>query len=79
MEPSVWDYPITIGLQVEEDGNHYYMVWCPDWGITTCSAMGESVQEALSSLEEVFVTIHALYLKKGKEIPTPTWPEAYTM
>jgi len=79
MEHSVWNYPITIGIQVEEDGNHYYMVWCEDWGIVACSAMGETVLEALDNLENVFHSIYDIYLKEGREIPTPTWPEAFTM
>jgi predicted RNase H-like HicB family nuclease len=67
-----------IGHKVEND-DAYYMVWCPDWGIVACSAMGETVEEALENLQNVFAMVYQCYQKTGREIPKATWPEAFTM
>lgn len=78
MEPSVWNYPITIGPKWDDEDN-YYMAWCPDFGITACSATGETIQEALDNLQDVFVAVCKHYQKEKKMLPTPTWPEAFLM
>ena len=78
MEPSVWNYPIMIGHKWEED-DAYYMVWLPDFGITACSATGETVEEALENLQGVYAAVDKHYRKTGKEVPRPTWPVAFHM
>ncbi len=76
MEPSVWNYPIMIGTKY--DGKRdYYLAWCPDFGLSACSATGDTPEEALKLLQVVFADVHRYYVNTGRKIPSPNWPEAF--
>jgi predicted RNase H-like HicB family nuclease len=66
---SFWDYTIVIR---KVDG--YYFAWLKEFGGTSCSGTGITVEEALRNLEEVFRTVYDYYEKSDRSIPEPEVP-----
>lgn len=65
-------YGINIRALVEEEGGGY-IAYLPDFGVTCCSAPGDTIAEALEFLEEVKVELFTIYIEDGKEFPPVTY------
>src|SRR5262245_40770497 len=66
-------YPVEIHfIPAEEDSTEYYMAFHRDFGVSACSAVGETPEEALSSLNEVRAQVIRHYLATGKPLPEPS-------
>lgn len=62
------DYPIRIEHIIEKD-NKYYLAWLPAFGKSTCSATGNTEEEAISNLKQVKETVIQYYIENGRQIP----------
>jgi predicted RNase H-like HicB family nuclease len=71
-------YPVQIHWIDEDEGNGYYCAFLPDFGHSACSATGDTVEEALKSLEIVKRDVVQVYSETGGTIPEPSgapWEE----
>ena len=60
-------YPIVIHKLKKYQGGGYY-VYLPDFGHSSCSATGDTISEALESLENVKVCIIDYFKKHNVRI-----------
>ena len=69
-----WERPYGINIRalVEEEGGGY-IAYLPDFGVTCCSAPGDTIAEALEFLEEVKVELFTIYIEDGREFPAITY------
>ena len=58
------DYPIRTEHIIEKD-NKYYLAWLPAFGKSTCSATGNTEEEAISNLKQVKETVIQYYYFKS--------------
>lgn len=65
------DYPITVYRVVEEDDEPYWMAYMADIGQAACSAVGDTPQEAIDELREVWKEVRVYYEDQGIDIPAP--------
>jgi len=64
-------YPIQIHL-IEEEDQSYYFAYHPDFGSSACSATGDTIMEAIESLDNVREDLVAYLKEAGKPIPAPS-------
>ena len=65
------DYPIVI-YPVEDEDGVYYIACLVDFGWTTCSAVGETKEEALENLDHVKKEVFQYFIESRKEFPEPS-------
>lgn len=67
-------YPFEVFLVTDEedDNDSYFFAFHPDFGHATCSAVGDTAEEALSELEAVRKDVIQYYYETGKRLPTPS-------
>lgn len=70
-DPTTVEYPVMIH-KVEDSDDSYYMAYLPDFGMSTCSAVGDTMTEALEALEGVKQDVIVHFIESGHEIPTPS-------
>lgn len=63
-------YPVVI-YQVDEDDEPYFVAYLPDFGEASCSAVGETEEEALLELKNVRHDVIAYFEENNKELPEP--------
>jgi predicted RNase H-like HicB family nuclease len=64
-------YPIKIQY-IEFEGDDYFLAYLPDFGVTACSATGDTIQEAIAALQKVYWEVVEHYSKIAKDIPEPS-------
>lgn len=62
-------YPICIYFIEEKYDDPFYLAYCPDFGLASCSAVGETINEALINLEEVKKEVIDYFLNNKKQLP----------
>jgi len=65
-------YPTEVYFIEEEGGEGYYFACLPDFGSSTCSATGDSAEEALSRLSEVREAVIRHLVESGSPVPEPS-------
>lgn len=65
-------YPIEIQEFLDDEGNTNYYAFHPDFGHSACSAVGDTVEEAIYILGMVRRDVIEYYLETGREIPEPS-------
>jgi len=66
-------YPIEIHRIAEEDSSgYYYIASLPDFGASTCSAVGDTPIEALEALMKIREDIIRYFIKTSKKLPIPS-------
>lgn len=65
-------YPIEIHyIKTKDDG--YYWAFIKDFGSSTCSATGDTIEETLKSLEKVKREVVTFLIEeKGETLPSPS-------
>ena len=66
------NYPIVIHYIEEPDDEPYYMAYLPDFGCSACSAVCETIHEAIEELELVYQEVVQYYKDQEDAIPLPT-------
>jgi predicted RNase H-like HicB family nuclease len=66
------EYPINIHYITEEGNSGYYLAFLPDFGYSACSATGDTIEEVIDNLREVYKEVVKCYLDTNKLIPKPT-------
>lgn len=65
-------YIITIQPLVQEvDGATGFVAWCEDLGRCSCNGWGETIQDAVTAMQDIKMEIFKRCLKEGLEIPLP--------
>lgn len=68
-------YPVNLHWVEEEDeGDGYWFAYHPDWGYSTCSATGDTVQEAVANLALVRADLMVHYAEQGRRLPVMSCP-----
>ena len=67
-DKSIKDYEIALRW-VTYEGSSYYIAYLPAFGALACSATGDTVAEALESLDEVFADVSYHYMESGRGMP----------
>ncbi len=62
-------YPVMIHWIQEGADTGYFLAYLPDFGYSTCSASGDTIEEALGLLEFVKQETIRYFIKSGKDIP----------
>lgn len=65
-------YSIHIYCITDEDDEPYYIAYLPDFGVTSCSGMGNTPEAALNTLKAVKRNVFDYYRDTGKSFPKPT-------
>ena len=68
------NYPIVIHRIEDTSNSFYYYVYCPDFGHSACSATGDTLDEALDTLKDVYQFCIEYYKEKNLPLPTVTKP-----
>jgi predicted HicB family RNase H-like nuclease len=63
-------YSIEIS-HIKEEDDSYFMAFFTELGWSTCSAVGDTPQEALEELDKVKREVFTYFLEKGKPLPKP--------
>lgn len=66
------NHPFVIKYITEGYNSGYYYAYLTDFGESSISATGKTIQEALQLLKDIKREVIQYYLEKGKEIPEPT-------
>lgn len=64
-------YPIEIH-RVDEPDQSYYLAYFVDFGASACSATGDTIEEALETLNKVKKDIINYLIEKNEDIPKPS-------
>jgi len=64
-------YPIEIH-RIDEPDQSYYLAYFVDFGASACSATGDTIEEALETLNKVKKDIINYLIEKKEDIPTPS-------
>jgi predicted RNase H-like HicB family nuclease len=62
-------YPIEVYLRDEKGDRPYFIAFLPDFGETVCSGVGDTVEEALQSLEKTKLDVTEYYRENNKPLP----------
>jgi len=72
-------YPIKIFYIVEGSGKDYYYAYLTDFGPSMCSATGDTISEAIYTLNKVKNEIITFMVKSGRLIPKPEKPPFFNI
>jgi predicted RNase H-like HicB family nuclease len=67
-------WPIEIHFVEEKGEPGYFFAFLPDFGHSACSATGDTIEEALQSLELVRQEVVGYYIDSHKALPYPSPP-----
>jgi 5'(3')-deoxyribonucleotidase/predicted RNase H-like HicB family nuclease len=65
-------YRIAIAYNQDVPQEPYWVAWLPDFGLSACSAVGDTPIEAVQKLENSKEEVFQLYLDKKYPFPHPT-------
>ena len=64
-------YPIQVHL-IDEGDQSYYFAFHPDFGHCACSGTGDTIMEAIETLNNVRDDVIEHFKETGKPIPVPS-------
>jgi len=65
-------YPIQIFFISEDGTDGYFYAFLPDFGYSSCSATGDTIDEAIVRLQLVKIDVIQYYVETGKSLPEPS-------
>lgn len=71
-------YPISIHYLDDGNNGGYYFAYLLDFGVSVCSATGDTAYEALRNLERVQCNVIKYFKKIGRQLPIPSPNPALT-
>ncbi len=70
-----WDKKHAIKIfPITDEGDLYYFAYYPSLGRTTCSAVGDTPEEALKYLRLVRADVIKHFVDEGRALPDPEPP-----